>query len=145
MSIGPKLDSCLTVQEHYVSLYSHRLHLPLWTAYKLTRQVRSNSKYHASFPVKIISLFYLACGGWIDLKGWRGHATDNAFSKFTSKVGLSFIVTLSSKICMGGILLLIYLLHIGFEYVVTATVKVCLIFSYIAHDNSSLQCSYACA
>lgn len=38
--VGVGLDSCLMVQQHYVSLYSHELHLPLWTAYKLTRQVR---------------------------------------------------------------------------------------------------------
>ncbi|XP_064385696.1 venom phosphodiesterase 2-like [Halichondria panicea] len=37
-TVGVGLDSCLMVQQHYVSLYSHELHLPLWTAYKLTRQ-----------------------------------------------------------------------------------------------------------
>ncbi len=40
LTLGVELDSCLMVQQHYVSLYSHALHLPLWTAYKLTRQVR---------------------------------------------------------------------------------------------------------
>ena len=36
---GEGSSSCLLTQPHYITLYSSALHIPLWTAYKLTSSV----------------------------------------------------------------------------------------------------------
>ena len=36
---GEGSSSCLLTQQDYITLYSNALHIPLWTAFKLTRTV----------------------------------------------------------------------------------------------------------
>ena len=36
---GEGSSSCLLTQQDYVTLYSNALHIPLWTAFKLTNKV----------------------------------------------------------------------------------------------------------
>jgi DNA/RNA endonuclease G (NUC1) len=38
---GEGSSSCLLTQQDYITLYSNALHIPLWTAFKLTRTVRT--------------------------------------------------------------------------------------------------------
>ena len=42
---GEGSSSCLLTQQDYVTLYSNALHIPLWTAFKLSKSVRLLKSY----------------------------------------------------------------------------------------------------
>ena len=44
---GEGSGSCLLTQQDYITLYSNTLHIPLWTAFKLTKRVCKFNRLHA--------------------------------------------------------------------------------------------------